>query len=143
MGFTDKLKDFFSFTSNEKKIFLIISVIFISGSIIKLTNGYFLNSAPLIFNYSESDSIFKARSFPQIKTENHKTNKLVPHQKINLNKATKRQLMLLPGIGEVTAEKIIQFRDNEGIFKNIDDLLKVKGIGKKKLDKLKPYLVLE
>ena len=64
------------------------------------------------------------------------------NKKININKATKSQLMTLPGIGETTAEKIIHYRENEGEFKRVEDLLKVKGIGVKKLEKLKPFLLL-
>jgi competence protein ComEA len=51
-------------------------------------------------------------------------------------------LVKLPKIGPVTAERIIRFRDDYGPFKSIDDLLKVKGIGPKTLEKLKPQITL-
>ncbi|MDP7609657.1 MAG: helix-hairpin-helix domain-containing protein, partial [Candidatus Marinimicrobia bacterium] len=61
---------------------------------------------------------------------------------ININTAEKQNLVKLPKIGTVTAERIIRFRDDYGPFKSIDDLLKVKGIGPKTLEKLKPQITL-
>lgn len=59
---------------------------------------------------------------------------------ININTATKEQLILLPGIGESTAEKIIMYRNEKGIFKRIEDIMKIKGIGSKKFEKMKNYI---
>ena len=61
---------------------------------------------------------------------------------ININTAKKQNLVKLPKIGPVTAERIIRFRDDYGPFKSIDGLLKVKGIGPKTLEKLKPQITL-
>ena len=61
---------------------------------------------------------------------------------ININTAEKQNLVKLPKIGTITAERIIRFRDNYGPFKSFDDLLKVKGIGPKTLEKLKPQITL-
>ncbi len=58
---------------------------------------------------------------------------------INLNQATATQLDLLPGVGEKAAKKIIAFREKTP-FKRPEELVKVKGFGKKKFEKLKPYL---
>ncbi|WP_240416919.1 ComEA family DNA-binding protein [Paenibacillus periandrae] len=62
---------------------------------------------------------------------------------VHLNKATQAQLITIPGIGEAKAKAIIAHRKQIGGFQRIDQLLDVKGIGEKLLEKMKPYLVLE
>ena len=58
---------------------------------------------------------------------------------VNINTASKRELDALPGIGEVLAQRIIDYRSANGPFSTVDELTKVKGIGVKTLEKLKPY----
>ena len=67
-------------------------------------------------------------------------NKKPPESPVNLNTATSEQLQQVPGIGPVTADKILQMRKSYGAFKSVDDLLSIKGIGKKRLDKMRKYL---
>lgn len=62
-----------------------------------------------------------------------------PSRPIDINKASKQELMRLPGIGEVMAERIITAR-KERPFETPEDLLRVPGIGKKKLEQLRPYI---
>lgn len=55
---------------------------------------------------------------------------------VNINNANKKQLSsVLNGVGEITAQAIIDYRNKHGAFKSIKDLIKVKGIGKKTLAK--------
>jgi competence protein ComEA len=61
---------------------------------------------------------------------------------INVNTAPKEELMLLPGIGKIYAERIIKFREENNGFKNKADLLKVKGIGPKTLKRIKKFVTL-
>lgn len=61
---------------------------------------------------------------------------------LSLNTATLQQLETLPGIGPVTAAAIASWRDSNGGFRKIEDLLKVKGIGRKTLAELKPLVSL-
>ena len=68
-----------------------------------------------------------------------KQEKLQGQPKININTASKSELMKLPGIGTVTADKIIAYRSIHGSFRSLNDLQKVKGIGPKTVEKLKPY----
>lgn len=59
---------------------------------------------------------------------------------VNINTATEQELETLPGIGLSTANKIIQYREEKGKFKKIEDLKNVKGIGDAKFEKLKDYI---
>lgn len=56
--------------------------------------------------------------------------------KININTATQSELQTLNGVGETTAAAIIQYREENGMFKSVEDLVNVKGIGSKKVEKL-------
>jgi len=64
-----------------------------------------------------------------------------PPAPVNLNTATAAQLQQVPGIGPSTAEKIVQMRRSYGPFKSVNDLLSIRGIGPKKLEKMRKYLV--
>jgi len=59
---------------------------------------------------------------------------------VNINYASKEELMALKGIGPVLAERIIQYRRANGKFRSVEELIKVKGIGSKTLEKLRPYI---
>lgn len=63
--------------------------------------------------------------------------------KININKATQAELELLPRVGPALAQRIIEYRSAHGPFKHINDLDKVKGIGAKTIEKLKPLVSVE
>jgi competence protein ComEA len=63
-----------------------------------------------------------------------------PPKPININTANSEELQLVPGIGPATAEKILQMRKSYGAFKSVDDLLSIRGIGKKRLEKMRKYL---
>ncbi|MEN3183805.1 MAG: ComEA family DNA-binding protein [Atribacterota bacterium] len=56
---------------------------------------------------------------------------------VNVNTASQKELESLPGIGEVLAQRIIEYRETHGPFQTPEDLLKVRGIGPKKLEKLR------
>ena len=59
---------------------------------------------------------------------------------VNLNTATAAQLETLPGIGKATAERILEYRQKNGSFKKVEDLMNVRGVGEKSFLKLKPLV---
>jgi competence protein ComEA len=62
---------------------------------------------------------------------------------INLNTATAEQLEAIPGIGPVLAQRIIEYRQTHGRFQSVDELLEVRGIGSKRLENMRPYVVVK
>ena len=60
---------------------------------------------------------------------------------VNINTASAVQLQLLPGIGPAMAKRIIEFRETNGPFRKVDELIAVRGIGPKSMEKLRPYVV--
>ena len=96
-----------------------------------------------VWSKSDPDQIARFREnqrsedqeLKQLKTELNKT--AAPQNLIDLNTASKGQLQSVKGIGPVIAERIIEGRP----YKNIDDLLHVKGIGSKSILKIRPYFV--
>jgi comEA protein len=69
------------------------------------------------------------------------TTKKPPVHPININAANSEELQQVPGIGPSTADKILQMRKSYGAFKSVDDLLAIRGIGPKRLGKMRKYLV--
>lgn len=63
--------------------------------------------------------------------------------KVNVNQAGAEELALLPRIGPSTAGRIVEFREENGPFQAIEDLMLVRGIGEKTFDLLSPYVALE
>jgi comEA protein len=68
------------------------------------------------------------------------TTKKPPLKLININTANSDELQQVPGIGPATAKKILQMRKSYSTFKSVDDLLAIKGLGKKRLEKMRKYL---
>ena len=159
----------FGLTITEIKTFLFILLVFIAGFIAKKVKYESLKIEEHKYSYEIYDSLFNAigsyenRNNDSLKkrekrvdsevelydfSNNKKDSKksdspfLEPNS-INLNTADEKALLRLPGIGKVTAARIIQFREKNGDFKNINELLKIKRIGKKTLKKIKNYLIIE
>jgi comEA protein len=61
---------------------------------------------------------------------------------VNINTAGSEELQELPGIGPAYAERIIEWREENGEFTSIDQLLEIRGIGERRMEQLRPYVVL-
>jgi len=148
-------------TKTEIKILVFMLVVFISGFIYK---SFIARTEEIKFNvydYSDEDAKFYNSKTDSVKSEqsvddykkdilnfeskNFKeiTKKVIPKENsINLNTASENELVNLPGIGEKTAKKIVEYRKQIKKFTNINQLLNVKGIGNSKLNKIKKFISL-
>lgn len=63
--------------------------------------------------------------------------------KVDLNLADVQALVSLPGVGEAMAQRILDWRAEHGRFERVEDLIKVKGIGEKSFEKLRPFVTVE
>jgi comEA protein len=96
-----------------------------------------------VFAYAETDSAFArgVRAFhdsQRTRTDTGTGTGLV--RSVDINSATVRELIALPGIGPATAARIIAYRTAHGSFAHIEDLDRVKGIGPATLKKLRPFI---
>jgi comEA protein len=143
-------------TSSEKRIIVIVSLVIIVAGIIQLLKPHLKKQTQI--DYNEADSIFNRLShtssvpfefksqeklglyqnLPQEKPK--QTSSKIGYSSIDINTAQLKDLEKLPRIGPAMAKRIILYRNEYGLFKSIDELQKVKGIGKKTLEKIKPYL---
>lgn len=67
----------------------------------------------------------------------------VPQEKIDLNTATAEELESLPGIGEVKAQAIVEYREQHGPFTSIEEIKEVKGIGEKTFEAIQNLIIVE
>jgi len=154
------------FTETESRIILFILCAFLVGIVVLHFKEVTSNEDLLQFDYSEQDKLFyegvpidepvdsikikdEKKKEPEKDFSNPRIKKISENKSladiriINLNKATREQLITLPGIGLKTANAIIDFKLRNGNFKSVNELTKVKGIGKAKLGKIKKYVYVE
>lgn len=79
---------------------------------------------------------------PLVVIDVQETRAAAPAQSVNVNTATVQQFEALPGIGPSTAQRIVTYREKNGPFKKLEDLMNVQGIGEKSFLKLRPYLTI-
>ncbi len=162
MKFINRLADKYGFTSEEIKVILFFVVLIAAGAVYKTATS--TDSSHQHQTYSKQDSLFfrilgdttalpvqhdslfktadSISGLEAVKRESpHKGS--IPEKSININKASIKELTLLPGVGEKTAEKIIAYRNQIGSFKSLEQIMDVKGIGEKKFEKMKRYIVIQ
>ncbi len=142
-----------NFTHQEKLLFRLLISGAIIGVIIGAVRNYTLNKDVITVNEIQvipNDSSLK--NIIQVDSAKFVVSKPVEISQeniehlstniVNINLADKIQLMSLPFIGGVKAERIIQYREDFGKFESIEELMKVSGIGPKTLEKLKPFVII-
>lgn len=109
----------------EKIVLIFLSIFFILGSLLAFFNKKKENK---YFDFSKRISIQQIFGAEKLIEEKF--------QLININEASEEELISLPGIGKKIAQRIIEYRKKKGKFKNQSELLKIKGISKKRLAKI-------
>ncbi|MBN2425639.1 MAG: helix-hairpin-helix domain-containing protein [Calditrichaceae bacterium] len=146
-----------SLTNSEKRaLIIVISVIFLS-ILIQWILPHEVRSD--LYDYTYQDSLFTAASRDTVQNKTYqeksseekkqKDNKKAEIKKktsalkpFNINTATYDQLIQLPGIGKVTANEILNYQKEFGPFRTLEELKKVKRIGPKTLEKIRPFIYL-
>jgi competence ComEA-like helix-hairpin-helix protein len=129
------------FTPGERKALLLICAAVVLGT---GYNAWQQRCAPPVTLLARADSLALAVIAASPQTDNLDVSQSSEPAQIsglvNVNLATSRQLEALPGIGPTLARRIIAARDSLRGFRNADDLLKVPGIGPKRLELIRPLL---
>lgn len=115
----------------EQMTLLLITVLFLGVMIGILAGHHFLRSEVTLSVYDQINTT--PSEMTQATQEDD-------HGKININTATVYELTILPGIGESTAQKIVDYRTEHGLFASIYDLDAVDGIGMKRIETLAEYI---
>lgn len=127
------------------RIFTVILLIFISF-ILGFLVCDFLTDTEVVVNMSGGELYFDENGNPRKEAlEQTNLERVTVNERaymININTASKGEISDLPGIGEKTAEKIIEYREKTQ-FKDIVDIMKVDGIGEKTLENIKGYIFIE
>ena len=135
-----RIADWIALTNTERKVILFLVVTLLAGAGIRLYQATF-PSAPQ-FDYRSSDITFAALSAAPEDSSAEAVKEEIGDAsgKLNINTATKQQLLDLPGVGEVTADRILTYRTEAGKFADIDELRAIKGMSKRKIENLRPLI---
>lgn len=68
---------------------------------------------------------------------------LLPGEKLNINSADEAELTMLPGIGGALAAAIVEYRQENGDFAAVEDIMNVNGIGEKRFENIRDYITIE
>jgi competence ComEA-like helix-hairpin-helix protein len=136
-----RIAEWFALTGSERKIFIFLAAVLLCGACIKLFQEMFPSGER--FDYNVSDSVFISLGNAKIDSTALSigpSSGPEKKSKLNINTASREELMELPGVGRVTAERIIEYRKLKGRFEKIEGLLDVKGIGRVKLERLRQMI---
>jgi len=152
MNMIARLQETFGFTRNELKVILFLTAALAIGAGVR---WYASSSRPMPgapYDYAVADRTFAEHSqrSPVYPSPSPASSVALSRQppsavppvalSINVNTASKVELMRLPGIGDTYAGRIIRYRKEHGPFASVEDLDRVQGIGKKTLARLRPFV---
>ena len=124
------------FTSQERTVVIILASLFMLGVAVKAAKDHFnsgTDQITLIGSNADMVDFYAGLNEQDIESAG----------KVDINTAEMEELKSLPGIGEKTAEKIINKRNELGAFSLLEDLMLVHGIGQKTFEKLLPYIQIQ
>lgn len=101
------------------------------------------DSAPGSVLESQTSSEEEIAEVDLVESETSGPQEVLVEKSININTATLEELDLLPGIGPALAQRIIDYREQNNGFYDIQEIMEVSGIGEKTFAKLEPYIVAE
>lgn len=116
----------------EKAVLIVLSALLLAGAGIL----YLRNARPYCGITVVEDGLKQQVTLKEIDS------RLKEERKVNINTATAEQLTVIPGVGEVLAERIVGYRKTSGSFHSPRDLMNVKGVGEKKLEQMSDYVKL-
>ncbi len=148
MRFFGFLQDRFGCTRSEVVAVLFLSSTFLAGLGVRWIGGTGDATDSPAYSYAVPDSVFAARSRNPVAQDQGKQREPRPPklrtsatgERIDINAAAAEELVRLPGIGAGLAERIIAYRTEHGPFRSADELAGVRGIGKKKLDRMRAFI---
>ena len=117
----------------------LILAAFLAGMFVgrNVTGGTIQTSVLTTPSTSQSSQVTPSTSAPNVTS---KPSTSQANGKININTADLQTLMTLPGIGEAYAQRIIDYRQANGPFGKISDIMNVSGIGEKRFDAIKDFI---